>query len=58
VDIELEDTLMLAAQLDVYAYDAYLIRCALRYDAPLISLDRGLLQAAQRARANIIEVAS
>jgi predicted nucleic acid-binding protein len=56
VETELEDTLTIAAQLDIYAYDAYLIRCALKYDAPLVSLDKSLLQAAQRASASIIEV--
>ncbi|MBN1935349.1 MAG: type II toxin-antitoxin system VapC family toxin [Anaerolineae bacterium] len=56
VDIELDESLVLAAQFDLYAYDAYLIRCALKYDAPLISLDNGLLQAARQANAQVIEV--
>jgi len=56
VDVELEDTLAIAVQHAVYAYDAYLIRCALKFKAPLISLDKGLLQAAQQAGARVIEV--
>jgi predicted nucleic acid-binding protein len=56
VDVELEETLEIAAQHAVYAYDAYLIRCALKFNAPLISLDKGLLQAAQSAGARVIEV--
>jgi predicted nucleic acid-binding protein len=56
VNVELEDALAIAAQHAVYAYDAYLIRCALKFNAPLISLDKGLLQAAQRAGARVIEV--
>ena len=55
-DVEFKDTLLIAAQFDIYAYDAYLIRCALKYNAPLISLDKSLLQAAQRAGSRIIEV--
>jgi predicted nucleic acid-binding protein len=56
VDVEIKDTLAIAEQLAVYAYDAYLIRCALRFNAPLLSLDRGLVQAAQQAGARVIEV--
>jgi predicted nucleic acid-binding protein len=56
VDVDLHDTLAIAAQLGLYAYDAYLIRCALRYDAPLLSLDRGLILAAQQAGAKVLEV--
>ncbi len=56
-DAELEDSLTIAAQLNIYAYDAYLIRCALKYNAPLISLDKGLVTAAQQMKVKIIEVA-
>lgn len=56
-DAELEDSLAIAAQLNIYAYDAYLIRCALKYNAPLISLDEGLVRAAQQMKVKIIEVA-
>jgi len=56
-DAELEDSLTIAAQLNIYAYDAYLIRCALKYNAPLISLDEDLVRAAQQMKAKIIEVA-
>lgn len=56
VDVELEESLQLAEALDIYAYDAYLIRCALKYSAPLITLDQNLITVAQRARARIIEV--
>lgn len=56
-DVELEDSLTIAAQLNIYAYDAYLIRCALKYYAPLISLDEGLVRAAQQMKVKIIEVA-
>ena len=56
VDVELDESLVIAAQVDLYAYDAYLIRCALKYNASLISLDKGLLQAAQQANAKVIEV--
>lgn len=57
VDVELEDSLTIAAQLNIYAYDAYLIRCALKYSAPLISLDQSLTKVAQQMKAKVIEVA-
>ncbi len=57
VDVELGDALEIAAQYGTYAYDAYLIRCGLKFNAPLLSLDRGLLQAAGQAGVHVIEVA-
>ena len=56
VDVELEDTLAIAARYAIYAYDAYLIRCGLKFSAPLLSLDRGLLQVAEQAGVHTIEV--
>lgn len=56
VDVELEDTLAIAARYAICAYDAYLIRCGLKFSAPLLSLDRGLLQVAEQAGVRTIEV--
>jgi predicted nucleic acid-binding protein len=55
-DIELDAALELSARLNIYAYDAYFIACALKHKSPLISLDGALLQAAQRAGVTITEV--
>lgn len=56
VDVELDEALEIAAKLGIYAYDAYLIRCGLKYTAPLITLDRGLVEAAKQMGVNIVEV--
>ena len=56
VDIDLEEALSLAEQLNIYAYDAYLLRCAVKYNAPLLSLDQGLLTAAKRLGITVLEV--
>lgn len=56
VDVELAETLEIADAVGIYAYDAYLIRCALKYRAPLVSLDRNLVQAAKETGAKVIEV--
>lgn len=58
VDVELAESLDIAATLGIYAYDAYLIRCAQRYAAPLISLDAGLVASAMRLKVRVIEVNS
>jgi predicted nucleic acid-binding protein len=56
VDVELEGTLKIADALGIYAYDACMIRCALKYRAPLISLDRNLVNAAKEMKVKVIEV--
>lgn len=56
VDVELEDTLAIAERYAIYAYDAYLIRCGLKFSAPLLSLDKGLQQVAKQAGVHTIEV--
>ena len=56
VQIELDETLKLAAKLNIYAYDAYLLRCALKYNLPLLSLDKHLIRVAQRKGTKTIEV--
>jgi len=56
VDVELEETLKIADALGIYAYDAYLIRCAVKYKSPLVSLDRNLVNSARQMKARVIEV--
>ncbi|WP_412063245.1 type II toxin-antitoxin system VapC family toxin [Rubrivirga sp. IMCC45206] len=50
VDIDFDRSVRLAARLGMYAYDAYVLDCALARDVPLLSLDGGQRQAARRAR--------
>jgi len=56
VDVQLDLALEIAKKQDIYAYDAYLLVCALQYQSPLISLDRGLIQAAKFLNINILEI--
>ena len=56
VDVELSQSLNIADTLEIYAYDAYLIQCALKYKSPLISLDKNLVSCAKRIKARVIEV--
>ena len=55
VEVELEETLRIAHTHRIYAYDAYLVRCADKYGAPLLSLDRGLLAAARAQGVRVLE---
>jgi len=57
-EVELDTALELSSRLNVYAYDAYFIGCALKHKSPLTTLDSGLLDAAKRAGAAIKEVKS
>lgn len=54
--VDLASALILADQLDIYAYDAYMILCAQKHRCPLLSLDGGLKEAAKRVQVEILEV--
>lgn len=56
VDIELENSVQIAARLGIYAYDAYLIRCGERYRAPLLTLDRALREHAHSYGVQVLEL--
>jgi predicted nucleic acid-binding protein len=56
VEVELEESLRVANQLNIYAYDAYLLRCAQKQRAPLLSLDRALITLAKQLNLQVIEV--
>jgi predicted nucleic acid-binding protein len=56
IEVELEESLRIAHQFNIYAYDAYLLRCGQKYKAPLISLDKTLLKLAKELKLQVIEV--
>lgn len=49
-------TLKIAKQTKIYAYDAYFLDCAIRHNAPLLTLDRQLLAVAKNLNVAILEV--
>ena len=55
VDIDLEQALELVDKHKVYAYDAYMIACALDRGCPLLTLDGGLVFAARAAGVEVWE---
>ena len=57
VEVELTDSLELANEFGIYAYDAYLLRCAEKYRLPLLTLDNRLVQVAKDRKIQVLEVA-
>ena len=56
VDIDLGQSLDLAQRLNLYAYDAYVLACALNSRTPLLTLDRKLAVAAASVGIRTLEV--
>lgn len=56
VDVSLKQSLELSDRLKIYAYDAYLIACALTQGCALVTLDGGLSYAAKAAGVTVVEV--
>lgn len=55
VDVDLEQALKIVDKQRVYAYDAYMIACALDRGCPLLTLDGGLAYAAKAAGLEVWE---
>ena len=56
VDVSLENALRHAAKYRIYAYDAYILECAIRDGGSLLTLDGGLRHAARQAGVNVLAV--
>ncbi|MEW6127690.1 MAG: type II toxin-antitoxin system VapC family toxin [Acidobacteriota bacterium] len=56
IEVDLGQALEVAARLKIYAYDAYVIACAMQQNCPLLTLDGGLSYAAKAAGIDIMEV--
>jgi predicted nucleic acid-binding protein len=55
-DVPLKQAVELSRQLNIYAYDAYVIACAINQRAPILSLDNGLLESARSLKVEVLEV--
>ena len=56
VEADFHNVLKLSKNAKMYAYDAYFLDCAIRYKAPLLTLDRKLKTAAQNINIETLEV--
>lgn len=54
--VDMANAISLAHQAGLYAYDAYFLDCAARHAAPLLTLDRGLMKAANAIGIKLLEV--
>jgi predicted nucleic acid-binding protein len=57
IGIDILKALELAAKLDIYAYDAYILQAALDQECDLLALDRGLIHSAKQVGVNVLEIA-
>jgi predicted nucleic acid-binding protein len=56
VDVDLDRALEIALDRNIYAYDAYMIECARENRCKVLSLDKGLVEAAIKAGVGVLEV--
>jgi predicted nucleic acid-binding protein len=56
IEPDFPNALRLSKEINMYAYDAYLLNCAIRYKSPLLTLDRKLIAAAKNMNVDILEV--
>lgn len=56
VEVELTESLELAGEMNLYAHDAYLLRCAAKYRLPLLTLDGRLADVAKKKKIQVLEV--
>ena len=57
-EVDLNSSLELCDMYNLYAYDAYVIECAVKFKAPLLTLDTGLAATAKKAGVNVLEMLS
>ena len=56
VETDITNALRLSKEINMYAYDAYLLDCAIRYKSHLLTLDQKLKAAAQSIKIDTLEV--
>lgn len=56
VETDIAYALRLSKEINMCAYDAYLLDCAIRYKSPLLTLDLKLRKAAQSIKIDALEV--
>ena len=54
--LDFERALTIAHENNLYAFDAYFLECAIRHNAPLVTLDRKLMASAKSLNVTLLEV--
>jgi predicted nucleic acid-binding protein len=55
VSVDIRQSLRLALEFNIYAYDAYFLQCAKQLSSPLITLDKRMKQVARDLNIEILE---
>jgi predicted nucleic acid-binding protein len=55
VSVDVQASLRIAIEHNIYAYDAYFLQCARVYSHPLLTLDRRMMQVADQLGIKILE---
>lgn len=56
IPIEIQSCLQLAIKTNIYAYDAYFLRCAMSLGSPLLTLDRRMRQVAEEMGIEVLQI--
>lgn len=56
IDVNLKEAVELANEMSVYAYDAYVLVCAEMLKAPVLTLDKSMVQLARARTITLVEV--
>jgi len=56
IEIDLKEAVRLAGKHNIYAYDAYILQCAIEQNLPVISLDQNMIDIARREGIQVLEV--
>ncbi len=54
--IRMHEAIELAGNYDLYAYDAYVLDCAMQYRTPLLSLDKKMGEISKQLQIQLLEV--
>jgi len=52
----MDEAIELSGKYDLYAYDAYVLDCAIQYRTPLLSLDKKMEYVAKQLQIQLLEV--
>lgn len=55
VDVDLKAAMALVSKHLIYAYDAYMVSCAMHFKLPILTLDKGLKEVAKKERVQTLE---
>lgn len=56
VNVDVAASVRLAAEQDIYAYDAYFLQCAVQLKHPLLTLDRNMMRVAKALKIKLVEM--